>query len=310
MSLGTPHYPKNEQIENQGAILFQSKLPRHWLDQFVGGKNPGTDGSLEIYNQEGEHTGLYFKYQLKTTEKIKKNFCSIKKELIILCKINKIPIIIILSNLNDKKVYWEYINSYYIETRINKIKKTTRIKFQETKMVGENGFEEEIIKICEDHNKYIVEDKKSPLDPEEKIRLQEKVRDNLNKKFNLERKNTKAQQKSVKILATPDEQKNTSDKVLEKIKKEFPDSSDKCLKYLFYIYFFEPYRTSTRPPIFSKLDLSQDEENIFILSLSKIGLINEGAGMIVINRRERVKVLINDLLNKNVVDVQDLFEDE
>jgi len=60
--------PRSHQIEDQSRIAFERHLPRQWVYRRIH-PDYGIDGSVEIFDDRGCHTGKQFNVQLKATDK-------------------------------------------------------------------------------------------------------------------------------------------------------------------------------------------------------------------------------------------------
>ena len=59
--------PQQHEIGDEAEIQFQTALPRKWVYR-TEAKDYGIDGSVEIFNEDGSHSGLRFYVQLKGTD--------------------------------------------------------------------------------------------------------------------------------------------------------------------------------------------------------------------------------------------------
>lgn len=64
-----PRRPRQHQIEDESRNAFRSALPKQWVFRDTI-PDYGIDGEVEIFDERGVATGLLFKVQLKSTDKV------------------------------------------------------------------------------------------------------------------------------------------------------------------------------------------------------------------------------------------------
>lgn len=286
-SLGTPKIGKTDSIEEKGVLLMKSLLPERIENNFFGGKMPGIDGELSIRDYDGCATGCHYKYQLKSTTKKNLSKYSLKKEVLNLCILDKVPILLILANLERQIVSWEYIDINYISSRLglNLDQKTYTIKFDDKKIITkDNNFIQALIPIYNDHEHIPYVDGMTAEELAEKIRTWGKTKE----------KESIEDQLSTTL---PDNKSDVS--LARDIKDYFRRLERKCFLFLLTIYLSEPYYTTDKPGIISKLDITKDEEEVFTKELAeqKIITCHEFNNSITIANRDKVISAINETAN-------------
>ena len=63
----TPKRPRSHALETESRTAFESTLPNNWVYRRKE-DDYGIDGEVEIFDDDGQTTGLLFFVQLKATE--------------------------------------------------------------------------------------------------------------------------------------------------------------------------------------------------------------------------------------------------
>jgi len=294
----TPKYPIPDQKEISGINLTSGMLPQNWLNQFTGGKLPGVDGSIKIYDGDSHDTGYSITYQHKTVTRSGVVKHPIERSLLDLCLCNQTPIIFIMANLTDSEVYWEYVNSYYIRKAFKKLnKKFNTIKFN--KKINNSNFIGKITSICKDHSKFV-------LDYTENKGLSEKeLNIKLDDLFVADQKTLNQERNSSKLP-----QAISNDELVKKVASSFQQLENDSLKYLVNIYLHEPVYVDRKPVQIEKMNLNQKDETTIINKLSELKIIYTEKGIISIRDEAIVKSAINYMIDNNLLNIDKLINEE
>ncbi|MBE7639353.1 DUF4365 domain-containing protein [Salegentibacter sp. BLCTC] len=108
-----PKRPKQHQLEDKSIIKFQLELPENWVFREKN-KDYGIDGEVEIFDENGEATGLIFYVQLKaTTSTSLTEILSIKFKIDTLkyFKQLEIPVLLVRYSEYQDKIYFKWVNN-------------------------------------------------------------------------------------------------------------------------------------------------------------------------------------------------------
>lgn len=319
--MSTPKHSETDLDESKSKLSLLLKLDTSCKNRLkdlpCGDKFPGIDGYMNVLNENFSLSGLHFNYQLKSTKSKKKKYYDCKREFLNICRINKIPIILILVNSKLDLFFWEYINESYIKNILklddDKKSKTRRVKFLN---VIEKDFIDKIINICKNHsilyheqkeffeNLEYMKSQKTPID----IYTDDKFKKQQTTEHNIDKFGYFTVPYSVKLN---EEETNEIKKIKNKLFKSIKSISDKFIIYQGLIYLIGPVYLDRRGDIIRLkikrlLSINNKEEKLILDNLLNLKLIIQKGNLVYVNNKERSKKILNELLDKNDLNLNKL----
>ena len=131
-----PKRPRQHQIEDLSRAKFASILPEEWVLRSQD-HDYGIDNEVEIFDQDGNSTGLIFKIQLKASD-VPSSIVKLKTQSISYYRSFDIPVLIVLYNASSDKVYYRWFNKIDLR-KVNPISKTHSFRLDESEVWGETS---------------------------------------------------------------------------------------------------------------------------------------------------------------------------
>jgi len=130
---------QQDATEEKGRGLLAIRVADVCKNVPYDGKMACFDGMLLITNQNKEPDGRSIQYQLKSTEDADCFDWSIKIEEMKVYPKYPHPCIIIIVNIPSERIYWQLIDSYYLNHFVNLESKTHSIKFSSAQGIDDKG---------------------------------------------------------------------------------------------------------------------------------------------------------------------------
>jgi hypothetical protein len=312
--------------EANSRLLFSRNLPTdRCLDTPAGGKFPAFDGYIAILNIDRRITGKHFNYQLKSVVDEKQAYYDCDRTFLNSCKVNNIPVILVLVNLSTEIIYWENVSPSYIDNvlKVDDGTKYARVKFKLSNKVEKgNDFIDQCHEIClererlsqrrTEYGQAITKgvagsEQKDPLVTESENQLTAAV-ENL-AADNQQLKQSEKQKGEKLVFEVPTTTESIKQKFIQSVSF---DLSDKFIYYQGFVYLLEPFYidrrgNEIRKKVREMLAINRQQEDLFLQQLAQLNLVDRVGEIVSIKDKAQIKALLNELLNKNQLDVGEIL---
>lgn len=106
-----PKRPESHQLSDHSELEFRERLPSEWVYR-PETPDYGIDGSVEIFESDGTHTGLRFLVQLKATSVDAQCSTRIRREVGEYYKSLELPVLMVLYQANEEELYARWFHEF------------------------------------------------------------------------------------------------------------------------------------------------------------------------------------------------------